>query len=402
MDRMRILYIHALYTPYVAGGAEISLKLLVDGMRAQGHEVTVLSLAPGEGLRSDWVDGVKVYRAGLRNRYWPFTKARPGKLSRLLWHLRDRYNRPMARYVRDVLAAEQPTVVSCHNLVGWSISVWDEVLAAGIPMVQVLHDMYLLSPNSTLFGNGRMHARRDAVSRLLRRRHRRASRCVAAVVGISRSILDRFLQYGYFEAVPRYVVHNARHVPAAGTPRLRTGGEELKVGYIGTLAAAKGVEWLISQFKASGMDGRLRIAGNGKAEDVARFKQLAAGDNRITFVGYVAPTDFYPTIDVLVVPSLWEEPLGMVAVEGLANHLPVVASNRGGLPETVVDGVNGILCDPDKPGSLGHALVTLWKDAERYNRMATGARASVSEYLSVERMVNGYEQVLKVLVDGSR
>ena len=62
---MRILYIHTLYTPYVAGGAEISLKLLVDGMRARGHDVTVLSLVPDGGLINDWVDGVKVYRAGL-------------------------------------------------------------------------------------------------------------------------------------------------------------------------------------------------------------------------------------------------------------------------------------------------------------------------------------------------
>src|SRR5690606_31120917 len=123
-------------------------------------------------------------------------------------------------------------------------------------------------------------------------------------------------------------------------------------------------------------------------------KHLGGADSRIDFVGYVRPADFYPTIDVLAVPSVWEEPLGMVAVEGLANHLPVVASNRGGLRETVVDGVNGYHCDPDKPESLEHALVRLWKDVDDYNRLVDAARDSVSEYLSVERMVNEYEQVL--------
>lgn len=400
MDRMKVLYIHALYAPYVAGGAEISLKLLVDGMHARGHEVVVLSHVPDGGLRSDWVDGVKVYRAGLKNRYWPFTKERPGTFSRLRWHLRDRYNGSMAAYVREVLATERPTVVSCHNLVGWSIAVWDEVRRAGLPIVQVLHDMYLLSPNSTLFKPGHTHAHQDWLSRLLRRRHRRASAQLAAVVGISRSILDRFLAYGYFDNVPGYVVHNARAIPVAGTPRKRGNGEPLTVGYIGTLATAKGVEWLISQFKSSGVDGRLRIAGKGKAEDVERFKQLAGHDSRIDFVGYVTPADFYETIDALVVPSLWEEPLGMVAVEGLANHLPVVASNRGGLRETVVDGVNGILCDPDRPASLGDALVALWKDVAVYNRMAAVARDSVGEYLRVERMVSEYEQVLRTALAG--
>src|SRR5690606_38554105 len=331
-------------------------------------EVAVLSLSPEGGLGSERVDGVKVYRAELRNTYWPFSNKRPDKWRRLRWHLRDRYNRSMAGYVREVLAAEQPDAVSCHNLVGWSIAVWDEVRRAGIPIVQVLHDMYLLSPNSTLFKTGYTHARQDTLSRILRRKHRKASRQVAAVVGISHSIMDRFIQYGYFEKVPHYVVHNARNIPMASFPRMRREGEGLTVGYIGTLAVAKGVEWLINQFKASGIDGRLRIAGKGKAEDMERFKQLAGDDSRIDFVGYVVPTDFYETIDVLVVPSLWEEPLGMVAIEGLANNLPVVASNRGGLRETVIDGVNGIHCDPDKPGSLSAALITLWKDVGIYNR----------------------------------
>lgn len=399
---MKILYIHALYSPYVAGGAEISLKLLVEAMQAKGHEVAVLSLSPNEGLTREQVDGVTVYRAGLRNGYWPFSEGRPGTLRRLRWHLRDRYNRAMIGYVREVLAAERPEVVSCHNLVGWSIAVWDEVHRASIPLVQVLHDMYLLSPNSTLYKPGYTRPHQDLLSRILRRRHRRASAGVAAVVGISRNILDRFTEYGYFEKMPRYVVHNARAIPAGGPLRHRKAGSELTVGFIGTLTAPKGLEWLISAFKASGMEGRLRIAGKGKSDDERYFRQLAADDPRIEFLGYVAPADFYPTIDVLAVPSVWEEPLGMVAVEGLANHLPVVASDRGGLTETVIDGVNGFLCDPDEPGSLGLALARLWKDVDAYNRLAAAARNSVSGYLSVERMVQEYEQILhKALTDGT-
>jgi len=399
---MKILYINALYAPDIAGGAEISLKLIVEGMQAKGHDVSVLCLVPETGLRSDRVDGVRVYRAGLRNSYWPFTKERPGKLSRLGWHVRDRYNRSMQVYVREVLQLERPDVVSCHNLVGWSIAVWDEIRRAGIPIVQVLHDMYLLSPNSTLFRKGQPAPRQDPMSWLLRLGYRRQSRKVAAAVGISNSILERFVAHGYFADVPRYVIHNARDIPAVGGPRMRRPGQPLAIGYIGTLSAVKGVEWLITQFRASGIEGSLRIAGRGRAEDEQYFRGLARGDSRILFVGYVNPPDFYRDIDVLVVPSLWEEPLGMVAVEGLANNLPVIASNRGGLRETVVDGKNGILCNPDEPDSLGHAIRALGQDVERYNRLAEAARASVGEYLHVERMVSEYENVLRaVTTDGT-
>ncbi len=394
---MKILYINALYAPYIAGGAEISLKLIVEGMQARGHDVVVLSLVPEHGLQVDWIDGVKVYRAGLKNGYWPFSSRRPSTFRRLLWHLRDAYNSPMRAYVREVLRAEKPAVVSCHNLVGWSISAWDEIRNAGIPIVQVLHDMYLLSPDSTLFQQGNRKGPGEMMKRLLRRRHRDKSGAVDAVVGISHSVLERFLAQGYFRNVPQYVVHNARDIPETHAARIRKAGQSLTVGYVGTLSVAKGVEWLIRQFKASGIDGELRIAGKGKTEDLAYFQQLADDDQRIRFVGYVDARDFYGTIDVLVVPSLWEEPLGMVAVEGLANNLPVIASNRGGLRETVVDGTNGILCDPEQPDSLGDALAALWRDAALYNRLAGGARASVGEYLSVERMVAEYEQILQTV-----
>jgi len=392
---MKILYINALYDPYIAGGAEISLKLIVEQMQAKGYEVVVLSMVPQGKLHVDMVDGIPVYRVGLHNLYWPFAKEKPDPLRRFLWHLRDTYNPTMGRYVRQVIQLEQPDIVSCHNLVGWSIAVWDEIRRAGLPVIQVLHDMYLLSPDSTLFHRQRGGLVQRLLSKLMRRRHKSQSARMGAVVGISHSVLDRFLAQGYFQHVSCHVVHNARLIPAAHPPRLRSEGQPLTVGYIGTLSAPKGVEWLIRQFKATAIEGKLRIAGRGKEEDMLYFRELAGADARIEFVGYVEPGVFYSTVDVLVVPSLWEEPLGMVAVEGLANNLPVVASNRGGLREIVMDGINGIRCDPDRPESLGDALVGLWRDVAWYNRLAGEARASVSRFLDVNRMVSEYEQVVK-------
>lgn len=390
---MRILYINALYAPDIAGGAELSLKVMVEGMRARGHEVAVLCLTPQVGLHVTEFDGVRVYRAGLRNGYWPFTQQRPGRLRRFVWHLRDRYNRAMRPYIREVIQRERPDVVSCHNLVGWSVAAWDEIRRAGIPIVQVLHDMYLLSPDSTLSRRGGEKAGRGPAARLLRVGFRKRSRMVAAVVAISQHMLDRFAGYGYFDGPSRYVVHNVRRIPDSGRRPPRREHEPLTVGYIGTLSPVKGVAWLISQYRRLDIAGRLRIAGRGREDDERRFRALAAGDERIEFVGYVDPGTFYSGIDVLVVPSLWEEPLGMVAVEGLANNLPVIASDRGGLRESVSDGHNGILCDPADPDSLGEAIRRLALDAAWYNRLASAARDSVRGFLDEDRMITAYEGV---------
>ncbi len=394
---MKILYINALYSPHIAGGAELSLKLLAEGMQAYGHEVAVLSLVPEGRLRTEIVDGVKVYRTGIQNHYWPFTAHQQPKIRRLAWHLRDRYNTGVATTVQQVLALEKPDLVSCHNLVGWSVAVWDVIKRAGIPVVQVLHDLYLLCPNSNMFRDGIPCSKQCRSCRLLRTGHRERSANVQAVVGISRSILQRFTSAGYFRGAKTAVIYNARSIPAPSGKRHRTHGSTLRFGFIGTLSAVKGVEWLIRSFRQLGIPAMLDIAGRGKETYEEELKALAGDDARIRFRGYIQPTGFYREMDVLVVPSLWEEPLGMVAIEGLANHLPVIASDMGGLRETVRHEQNGLLCDPADEHSLRDAMLRLYEDSELYSRMAAAARPSAERFLQPARMVDEYQQLLKTI-----
>ena len=393
---MKILYINTLYSPHIAGGAELSLKLLAEGIQAVGHGVAVLSLVPEGKLHSEIVDGIKVYRTGISNSYWPFTSHRQPTFRRLAWHLRDRHNPAVTATVQQVLALERPDLVSCHNLSGWSIAVWEAVRQAGIPVVQVLHDLYLLCPNSNMFRNGIPCTRQCRSCQLLRMGHRERSATVQAVVGISKSILQRFTAAGYFRGVKTAVIYNARSIPA---PPVRHGHQgTLRFGFIGTLSAVKGVAWLIRSFRQLRISATLDIAGRGKETHEEELKALASEDTRIRFRGYVNPADFYQDMDVLVVPSLWEEPLGMVAIEGLANRLPVIATNMGGLRETVQHEHNGLLCNPADEHSLRDAMLRLYEDHELYNRLAAAARPSVDSFLQPARMVGEYEQLLKTIV----
>lgn len=393
---MRILYINALYSPYIEGGAELSLKLIVERMQDRGHEVSVLSLMPGDGFQVDEVDGIRVYRAGLENRYWPFDKQRPGALQRLLWHAKDRYNADMKPVIRRVLELEKPEIVSCHNLVGWSVSVWDELAAQGIPIVQVLHDLYLLCPNSDMFKNEQSCETQCTTCKIFRFSHRNLSAKVSAVVGISRHTLERFEHFGYFPNATKAVIRNARLVEARPRPEA---GASLRLGYLGTLAKKKGVEWLLNQFVSLTIDATLHVAGKGQPDYETTLKS-SVKDDRIFFEGYVDPADFFSRIDVLVVPSIWQEPLGMVAVEALAHHIPVIASRVGGLQETIEDGVNGILVNPEEPESLARAITRLAMDKEFYQALSSDARASIAPLLSTERMVGEYEALLKGVLSG--
>ena len=390
---MKILYINSLYSPLIEGGAEISLQLIVEGLQSKGYEVAVLSLMPEEGLKEEQVNGVRVYRAGLKNRYWPYTKQRPGKLQRLSWHFKDRYNIAMRSYVNKVLQIEKPDVVSCHNLAGWSVAVWDEIHRAGIPVIQVLHDMYLACANSNMFKGDHPCDKQCLSCRLLRSQHPEKSGQVSAVVGISQSILNRFTQLGYFQKAEKRVIHNTRSIPTPPARRNRKAGEPLKIGYLGTLSKIKGIEWLIEQFQALDINATLSIGGRGQADYEAHLRSISTKPS-VNFLGQMNSNDFYAMIDVLVVPSLWQEPLGMVAIEALAHHVPVIAHKTGGLQESVVDGMNGLYCYASDPHSLGRAIVRLYNDIDLYNRLSAAARDSVADILSKERMIGEYQAVI--------
>ena len=90
----------------------------------------------------------------------------------------------------------------------------------------------------------------------------------------------------------------------------------------------------------------------------------------------------------LLFPIGWEEPFGMVMVESMASGTPVIAFNRGSVPEIVEDGVTGFVV-PSEQGVSG--LVAAIKKIDKLDRAA--CRRRVGDKFSVEKMVSGYEEV---------
>lgn len=82
--------------------------------------------------------------------------------------------------------------------------------------------------------------------------------------------------------------------------------------------------------------------------------------------------EVYGHARVVLVPSMWEEAWGRVATEAQISGIPVLASNRGGLPESV--GMGGILVDPEAPLEAWEAaLARMWDDPESYEQLAEAA-----------------------------
>jgi glycosyltransferase involved in cell wall biosynthesis len=116
---------------------------------------------------------------------------------------------------------------------------------------------------------------------------------------------------------------------------------------------------------------------------------------------------YYQHTKAILMPVKWEEPFGLVMIEAMACGTPVVAYNRGSVPEIVKDGITGFIIDPDdedRPGKgtwiikkqgiegLGEAM----KRIDDINRLA--CRKHVEEHFTVEHMATGYEQIYRKIL----
>jgi glycosyltransferase involved in cell wall biosynthesis len=392
---MKILFIHTLYPPHIVGGAEVILRMLTEATRDRGHQVVVLATSCEKGLYWETISGVKVYRVGIENNYWPCGNHQFSKIRKVIWHVRDMYNKGMQKQVREIIREEKPDVVSCHNLSGWSISVWDAVREAGIPTIQVLHDLYFLCLKYTMFKDGRPCKGRCFECRIMRFLHRYKSQQPDAIVGVSAHVLNRVVEAGFFQKSLKAVVYNALIIPEISTNKGRK-RDEFTLGFIGRISQGKGIEWLLEEFKKIGSKGiGLKIAGKGENSYVEVLKQLVRNEDQVDFLGFCKPEDFYPSIDVLVVPSIWEEAFPTVAIEACAYHIPVITSGQGGLKEIIQDGYNGLYCNISVPNSLSSAMQKIIDDRKLFERLKRNARESVRPFLDIDRWMCEYEDVYK-------
>lgn len=393
---MKVALLNSLYAPKAVGGTERVVQTLAESLLARGHEPLVVCTAAQRGVRREGMRGVSVYRVGLQNVYPLLPIDARHAVAKPIWHAMDTLNVGMANALGRILDDERPDVVHTHNLTGFSALAWSAAHDRGIPIVHTLHDYYLLCPRSTMFANGVNCERQHATCALYSWPRVKLSSHVRAVVGVSRFVLDRHLAHGAFPRAETFLIGNPCAASATGTKPHDSDRRRLRIGYLGRLEPAKGVEQLLTAVGQLTCDNwELHVAGRGTIGFEQRLHSRFR-DPRIRFHGFVDRDEFLQTLDLLVVPSLSHETFGLVAVEAFAMGIPVVAARRGGLAEVVTDGVNGALFEPTEDSALAAVLDTFVAEPWRARQMRArcleragdfGADAITEQYESVYRGV---------------
>ena len=346
----------------------------------------VVSTTPQRRSRA-LINGVTVYYLAVRNLYWGFGGNNP-RLLKPLWHGLDTYNILMARQFGGVLEAESPSLVHTNNLAAFSVSLWHQVKARRLPLVHTLMDYYLLCPRSMYRASGNCDTRCWSCS-IYGFPRRRMSGLADAVVGLSKFILRRHESFGYFAETPIHRIVHPGYRPRSISHPHKQHARALRFGYLGRLHPSKGLELLLrSLIDHVGKSWELWIAGNGSPKYETQLREACTLPN-VRYMGFVAPEEFLANVDVLVVPSVWDEPFGMVVIEAYTQGVPVIASCRGGLPEIIENGKTGFLFDPNGSPSLAEILGRLIAAPAILNDMQETVLERAREF-SLQRMVDNY------------
>lgn len=357
---MRILYWVENFST-VIGGIEVLAAHFVTELRARGHQVLIVtSQSDGEPRRLEY-EGIPVHR-------FPFaqvlSRREPQEIARLrrdlgattltfrpdVAHLNFNFCGPSAAfYLRALPDFTHPTLATAHVPVGGE-------------MLNVLRTTQrVVAVSASMLGD------------ILR---------AAPDLGPRASVVPNAL------AMPKVV---ASETPSAEPPVLLC---------VGRVAHEKGFDIGMEAFArllGKGKAARLIVAGDGaeRGQLERRAAELGLGE-RVSFLGWVPPDRVYELMrgaSIVVMPSRWREPFGLVALQAAQVGVACVASAVGGIPEIVQHRETGLLVEPNDPVALAEALDELISDRGVRLSMGRAARERAVRALSMADFARCYEQL---------
>jgi glycosyltransferase involved in cell wall biosynthesis len=190
---------------------------------------------------------------------------------------------------------------------------------------------------------------------------------------------------------------------APGLRIMRSADEGPIIGLVGRLSPWKGQHIFLAaaaQVYKEFPSTRFQIIGSamfGEEAYEAQVRELCVTlglSDCVEFLGFRKDVPaLIAELDILVHASTLGEPFGQVVVEGMVAGKPVVATNGGGVPEIVEEGVTGWLVPMGESAPMAEAIMRLLRDPERAGRMGTAGRTRVLEHFTIELTAQSVQEV---------
>lgn len=403
-DGLHILIANNIYPPIMAGGAELIVQYLAEGLVSKGNKVTVVSTCGPEmePYPVEIRNGVEVIRFFPKNLYWHWTRGnRPG-YQKALWHLRDAWNRDAGKRFGAIIEQRKPDILHTHLIDGMSAILWRRARQNNIPVIHTAHDYHLLCPRSMLLDRSLKICTSPKLScRMFRRWHIRTTSDVDIFCSPSQFLLDQHKKSG-LAARRMEVIPNGIPLPVP-VPRIKGETEPYRFLFAARLTEEKGCQVLIDAMKIMPPDLHFELCVAGKGVFEEQFRIAASHDKRIRLLGYIQgeeKTTAFRAADCLLIPSLWYENAPVIIIEAASYGIGVIGSNIGAIPEFIKDGENGLLFEAGNPSSLATAMQRVISE-DNLQKVFLGNSRPIVERSSVDNMVGSYMQQYESAFDFS-
>jgi glycosyltransferase involved in cell wall biosynthesis len=397
---MRIALANKYY--YLKGGAERYLFDLQALLESHGHKTVPFAMAGDRNEKSPWA---RYFVSPVETEKVSFSPSGLKTTGRFIYSFEAR------RKFAALLDEAKPDLVHVHNIYHQiSPSILPEIKKRKLPAVMTVHDYALLAPNYALFHDGKIceitkphryfrsvghrcvkgsaiASALDALAMSLHRRLKLWSN-IDRFICPSRFVQSMLINYGWPEEKTAHLplfIDASKWIP-------KYGGDYAL--FVGRLSPEKGVDTLIRAAAAAKVP--LRIVGTGPEE--VRLKALAAElkADSVVFRGFVSGDGLkaeYAGARFVVIPSVWLEPFGLIALESYAAGKPIVATEIGGLAENMKPGETGIPVSAGDVKGLAEVLAGLYSEPARCESMGRAGRAWVESEFSPERH---YERLMGI------
>lgn len=399
---MRILLISNLYPPHVLGGAEIVARDFAVQLEKLGHDVFVLTSAYG------------LERSQQDEHTWRtlrYTPAAHIDRQRPLWRqgnlLTDYYRyfhyAANARELQRAITAIQPDILYVWEITGLGlISMLEALNVTTLPIVYHLESywlQYALSPETTQTRLRTRQLKKLLIGSVPFPRY-------TSLIAASSAVKDEYRKIGC-NGERIEVIYNGidERFLSAPSGKNEQPSDVTRLIYVGRLCEEKGVLALLKALAMLTNNQQLSpfmldVFGDGDeayVKELYGFVQANRLDTLVTFHGKVPQDELirrYDRADIMLIPSIWKEPFGLVVAEAMARCLPVITTNIGGPAEIVTHEIDGLLVKPDDAGALAEAVLRLVDDHLLRTHMAEAGRLTVQQRFTSAANARKIEQHL--------
>jgi glycosyltransferase involved in cell wall biosynthesis len=387
--------------------------MIAGELASREHDVSVATIWHEGTPRFEMDRGVKVYRLnGLAQRFPYFSKDT---------HRRFHPTAPdplILNKLLGIVGSEKPQIVIAS---GWILYSFLPIKARSNAKLFVRHHDYaFICPKRTLFINGGICSgpgiykcypctaehygllkgalintsfRFFSQYHGLVDQHLPISQYVAEAINLSHKLLPASVH-----VIPSPVPDDIFEHKSPGTPPDGIPEKEDFILYVGALRKTKGLYILLDAYRGLENRAKLVLIGTEWPDSPSSYPDgvIVIKDAPHRFV-----MEAFAHCLFSVVPSLWAEPFGQVAVEAMAASKPVIASAHGGLTDIVIHQKTGILVQPGDTLMLRHAMIKLLDDADFRRQLGSEGYSRAKQHFTCSQVTNQIEMICRDVLPGN-